>query len=329
MSDTTDVPSTTSSPIEQVKSLKRQKPTAEEIEERRKLRRLEVVPEGMSRKEWKRQQKKQRWIDTKSEHLEVQREKKRLARQRKRERLNADEELREARRKPSKQIPTDVSIIIDCDFDDLMLDGEIVSLSNQIKSCYAAMRRCRYELPITVTSFNKRLKERFETGLGEYTLWTGNLKFTDKSLTEVADKEQLVYLTADTDEEITKLEPNHTYVIGGIVDKNRHKSLCYNKAKELGIKVARLPIGKYIEVNGRHVLVTSHVYELLCKWYESDGNWEDAFNKVLPPRKLKPKGESKSATPLDDITENKSTETEEPEEKESTEEKETTEEQKE
>ena len=329
MSDTTDVPSTTSSPIEQVKSLKRQKPTAEEIEERRKLRRLEVVPEGMSRKEWKRQQKKQRWIDTKSEHLEVQREKKRLARQRKRERLNADEELREARRKPSKQIPTDVSIIIDCDFDDLMLDGEIVSLSNQIKSCYAAMRRCHYELPITVASFNKRLKQRFETGLGEYTLWTGNLKFTDKSLTEVADKEQLVYLTADTDEEITKLEPNHTYVIGGIVDKNRHKSLCYNKAKELGIKVARLPIGKYIEVNGRHVLVTSHVYELLCKWYESDGNWEDAFNKVLPPRKLKPKGESKSATPLDDITENKSTETEEPEEKESTEEKETTEEQKE
>lgn len=329
MSDTTDVPSTTSSPIEQVKSLKRQKPTAEEIEERRKLRRLEVVPEGMSRKEWKRQQKKQRWIDTKSEHLEVQREKKRLARQRKRERLNADEELREARRKPSKQIPTDVSIIIDCDFDDLMLDGEIVSLSNQIKSCYAAMRRCHYELPITVASFNKRLKQRFETGLGEYTLWTGNLKFTDKSLTEVAYKEQLVYLTADTEEEITKLEPNHTYVIGGIVDKNRHKSLCYNKAKELGIKVARLPIGKYIEVNGRHVLVTSHVYELLCKWYESDGNWEDAFNKVLPPRKLKPKGESKSATPLDDITENKSTETEEPEEKESTEEKETTEEQKE
>ena len=310
------------SSTEKINPLKRQKPTPEEIEERRKLRRLEVIPDGMSKKEWKRQQKKQRWIDTKNEHLEVQREKKRLARQRKRERLNEDEELRKASRKPSKQIPTDVSIIIDCDFDDLMLDGEIVSLSNQIKSCYAAMRRCHYKLPITVTSFNKRLKERFETGLGEYKLWTGNLEFTDKPLTDVAGKEQLVYLTADTEEEITKLEPHHTYIIGGIVDKNRHKSLCYNKAKELGIKVARLPIGKYIEVNGRHVLVTSHVYELLCKWYESDGNWEDAFNKVLPPRKLKQKSESKSATPLEDIPDKEAEKTEVSDEKESTEEKE-------
>ncbi|RCK66634.1 tRNA (guanine(9)-N1)-methyltransferase [Candida viswanathii] len=293
-----DVATASSSSAEPAPKPKRSKPTPEEIEERRKLRRLEVIPDGLSRAEWKRQQKKQRWKDTKAEYLEVQREKKRLARQRKRVRLQENEELREAQRKRTKQTPTDVSIIVDCAFDDLMLDGEIVSLSNQIKTCYAAMRRCNYKLPITVTSFNKRLKERFETGLGEYTLWTGNLEFTDKSLMEVGDKLQLVYLTADTDEEITKLEPDHTYVIGGIVDKNRHKKLCYNKAKELGIKVARLPIGKYIEMNGRHVLVTSHVYELLCQWFETGGDWEEAFNKVLPPRKLKRNEESKSATPV-------------------------------
>lgn len=309
-------------PTPTIPKIKREKPTPEEIEERRKLKQLEVVPEGFSRKQWKRELKKQRWQDTKQEYLEVQREKKRLARQRKRERLkdlDENDELRKAQPIPSRQISTNnVSVIIDCDFDELMHEKEIVSLSNQIKACYSAMRHCTYKLPIQITSFNKRLKQRFEAQLHDYHLWQGNISFTDRSLTEYVtgapnseskdndgnsnsnttnstdtiNTENLVYLTADTDEEITKLEPNHTYIIGGIVDKNRHKQLCYNKAKELGIKVARLPIGKYIEMNGRHVLVTSHVYELLCKWFENDGDWETAFNKVLPPRKIKLKSPS-------------------------------------
>ena len=317
---TLEIVADTNPPTPTIPRIKREKPTPEEIEERRKLKQLEVIPEGLSRKQWKRELKKQRWQDTRQEYLEVQREKKRLARQRKRERmkdLDENDELRKAQRIPSRQKTTNnVSVIIDCDFDELMHDKEIVSLSNQIKSCYSAMRHCKYKLPIQITSFNKRLKQRFETQLHDYHLWQGNISFTGRSLTEYVtttlnsesnnnednnnttssadtiNMENLVYLTADTDEEITKLEPNHTYIIGGIVDKNRHKHLCYNKAKELGIKVARLPIGKYIEMNGRHVLVTSHVYELLCKWFENDGDWEKAFNKVLPPRKIKLKSPS-------------------------------------
>ena len=127
-----------------------------------------------------------------------------------------------------------------------MHEKEIVSLSNQIKACYSAMRHCTYKLPIQITSFNKRLKQRFEAQLHDYHLWQGNISFTDRSLTEYVtgalilnqkimtvtvtvtnttnstdtiNTENLVYLTADTDEEITKLEPNHTYIIGGIVDK--------------------------------------------------------------------------------------------------------------
>ncbi|EMG50745.1 TRM10 tRNA [Candida maltosa Xu316] len=290
MSDPTPEPTTNTPPV--VPKPRGQKPTPEEIEERRKLKKLQVLPEGISRKEWKRQQKRERWEESKEKYQEINREKKRLARQRKRIRLQEDEELRLAKRKPTKKIETDVKVIIDCDFDELMLDKEIVSLSNQLKHCYSIMRRATFNLPVTVTSFNKRLKDRFEESLSDYHLWVGNMEFTDKSLTEVGDINQMVYLTADTEEEITKLEPNHTYIIGGIVDKNRHKHLCYKKAKELGIKVARLPIGKYIEVNGRHVLVTSHVYELLCKLYETGGDWEQAFNKVLPPRKIRHKDDT-------------------------------------
>lgn len=48
-------------PTPTIPKIKREKPTPEEIEERRKLKQLEVIPEGFSRKQWKRELKKQRW----------------------------------------------------------------------------------------------------------------------------------------------------------------------------------------------------------------------------------------------------------------------------
>lgn len=71
---------------------------------------------------------------------------------------------------------------------------------------------------------------------------------------------QLVYLSADSEEELETLSPEEIYIIGGIVDHNRHKMLCQNKAEKLGIRTARLPIGKYIEnLPTRKVLTVNQV----------------------------------------------------------------------
>jgi tRNA (guanine9-N1)-methyltransferase len=39
----------------------------------------------------------------------------------------------------------------------------------------------------------------------------------------IAPKESIVYLTADSNFELEELKPDETYIIGGIVDKNRYK----------------------------------------------------------------------------------------------------------
>lgn len=226
------------------------------------------------------------------------RQKKLAAKQRKLERKlqgteNDENYHLDAKKKlPVSQKPSGIKVIMDCEFDELMSDKEIVSLSNQITRCYAAKRHSDYEVELVISSFNKRLKERYEKSILDYSRWKGIQFEENDTLLDILPKAEselskCVYLTADTEEEITDLKEGHTYIIGGIVDKNRHKKLCLNKAKSLGLQVGRLPIGKYIQMNGRQVLATSHVYELMCMWFESNQDWEKAFNLVLPPRKLK------------------------------------------
>lgn len=42
-----------------------------------------------------------------------------------------------------------------------------------------------------------------------------------------------MYLTADAEEELTSMSADEAYVIGGLVDRNRHKNLCKDRAKDL------------------------------------------------------------------------------------------------
>ncbi|PWY99179.1 hypothetical protein BCV70DRAFT_201386 [Testicularia cyperi] len=132
-------------------------------------------------------------------------------------------------------------------------------------------------------------------------------------------RSSVVYLTADTDETITQLEADTTYIIGGIVDKNRYKFLCKSKADQLGIRTARLPItqehldavearlrckGETVaggdaeeaggHFRGRKVLTVNQVVEILCRWSETE-DWVEALEKALPHRKYRPAPAQRSA----------------------------------
>lgn len=292
-----------------------EKPSAEEIERARQQGRPEL-PEGMSRNQWKKMQRHEKWELTKAEYRRGKKLQKKAAMKRRRlEGIEKGQEIyHQAKKvKPTAQIETLVRAIFDCEFDDLMNDKEIVLMLNQITRAYSAKRHSPYHISLTISSFNKRLKQRFDLRVQQYPLWKGITFVENETLEEIlpTDAEQrsrYVYLTADTDNVIEELQAGYTYIIGGIVDKNRHKRLCVNKAQKLGLAVGKLPIDKYIEMNGRQVLATSHVYELCCKWFEREKDWKRAFNDVLPPRKLKVKETGKPTGGVDGADENEGSE---------------------
>ncbi|KAF1928966.1 uncharacterized protein M421DRAFT_420195 [Didymella exigua CBS 183.55] len=115
---------------------------------------------------------------------------------------------------------------------------------------------------------------------------------------------EIIYLSSESENTLTTLNPNSTYIIGGLVDKNRHKGVCHKRAVERGIKTAKLPIGEFLEMKSRQVLVTNHVLEIMLKWLEF-GDWGKAFMAVLPERKgAKLRAEtSQEGTPVTESTE--------------------------
>lgn len=122
---------------------------------------------------------------------------------------------------------------------------------------------------------------------------------------EDVDK-SIVYLTADSPYTLDRLEPNTTYVIGGIIDKNREKGLCYRIAREKKVRTAKLPIGEYMILQHRHVLATNHVLEIMLRWLET-GDWGTAFMHVIPTRKggkLKT-GEGTPAENIEEVSESR------------------------
>ena len=222
------------------------------------------------------------------------------------------------RSKPSQSVQLPITIVFDCGFDDLMMDKERKSLGSQLTRCYSDNHKAPYQAHLAVSSFGGHLKERFDGILaGQHYSWK-NVRFIDGDFIEAATqakrwmredqggrlagmfatKEQpedttvnrnqqdgdVVYLTSDSPETLTALRPYCTYIIGGLVDKNRHKGICYKQAKDRGIMTAKLPIGDYMQMTSRFVLTTNHVAEIMLRWLEL-GDWGKAFLRVVPKRK--------------------------------------------
>jgi len=73
------------------------------------------------------------------------------------------------------------------------------------------------------------------------------------------------------------MEDGMAYVVGGLVDRNRHPGASLARARELGIRTVRLPIDEYAAVSRNDFLTISDVCGIMSM-YGLTGDWEAAFH---------------------------------------------------
>ncbi|KAI9574831.1 guanine-1-methyltransferase-domain-containing protein [Boletus coccyginus] len=293
-------------------------------------------PQGLSKKAQKRAAKAARLHELKLERRAREKEAKKHKR---RERALAiargelDANNPRKRRRTNAGDETEIfnaRVVVDLGFDDLMSDKEINSLTSQLAYTYSANRHAACSFSVLLfTSLNGRTKQRLDAindaGYRRWSrtewweegydrLWTElpsqrPQSPSEKTNTEVcpalpaqADRKNIVYLTADSSEELFELNERETYIIGGICDHNRYKNLCLNKAIDSHVRHAHLPISRYISLATRKVLTVNQVFEILLKWIDTR-DWEKAFWAVIPKRKFQSGARDQGGVGKDGITE--------------------------
>ncbi|ORX90329.1 hypothetical protein K493DRAFT_318064 [Basidiobolus meristosporus CBS 931.73] len=122
---------------------------------------------------------------------------------------------------PVTQEPSELSIVVDLDYDELMSEKEVASLHSQIRRCYSANKVCKHPVNLVLTGLSGVLQSRFEH-ITDWRNWS-RISVETEDYLDLFPSEKLVYLTADSPNVVHELDESKVYIVGGIVDKNRYK----------------------------------------------------------------------------------------------------------
>lgn len=260
----------------QKKLLKQQKWEAKKAEKKAQAKEQKKREGERKRKEWEEtlaslsEEERLKMIESRKSLRKERMDKRSEERERKTERLS--------RAKQCGQ-----KIVIDLEFSHLMTPSEINSLVQQIMYCYAVNGRCSEPGHLWLTGCKGEMATQLQR-LPGFDNWS--IEREDRSYIEAleSEKQNLVYLTADSENVVDDLDRSKIYIVGGLVDRNRWKGITMKKAEEQGIQTAKLPIANYLNMCSSQVLTVNQVVEILLKFLETK-DWKASFFQVIPQRK--------------------------------------------
>ena len=187
-------------------------------------------------------------------------------------------------------VPT---LAFDLQFESVMNSRGVKSTVSQVKYSYSMMRAAGFPVKPLIYSPAEAptpVAGAPYTCISEFKSFDGFRKYPlpmiEASWEDFAKDRNVVYLSADSDNVLTTLEPGTTYMIGAFVDHNSKKGLTNDFAKAHNVRTARLPIQESIDATHIcRVLTINHVVESIVHFSKST-SWTEAFTSCLPMRNV-------------------------------------------
>lgn len=274
----------------------------------------------ISKTQMKKQARRKKWLETRDERRKIEKEKKKTRKRilaQEREKLDKTGQMQLVSRRPTlmKDSSNKFRIVIDMDFEEFMTDNEIMKAAKQVGRIYSINRHSEHPCQLYISSLKGKIRDRFNITNTGYQNWDINhseldyvtlfgkgleaeAKASDCQTTTDSDnttttkpENNFIYLTGDTEDDLPDVDDilkdeSKIFVIGGLVDHNRHKSLCYKRALERNISTARLPIKQHVTLSQRHILSTVTVFEIMLKILGYHKSWSEALLDSIPKRKI-------------------------------------------
>jgi tRNA (guanine9-N1)-methyltransferase len=181
-------------------------------------------------------------------------------------------------------------IVIDCQFDNRMSQKEQNRLAAQLRRAYASNKACLNPVHLILCSLSEN-SEFFKLccnkneGFANYAL--------DRREESVKDclscpSDQIVYLSPDSPNVLSELDPLKVYVIGGLVDETTNTNISLTFSNQNNFATAKLPIDEYFVAEKgsgtfKKVLTINQVFDILLEWYKTK-DWIKAISVGLPER---------------------------------------------
>lgn len=179
-------------------------------------------------------------------------------------------------------------LVLDCSYDEHMTKRECINAAKQLMFCFAENRY--HDQPFDVHFCNANLKGHTMTYLHKHipTMLEPHFPMNvhSGSYLDLFPKEQLVYLTPHCRNDLEEYNPDHVYIIGAMVDTMHNEPLSLAKAKKLGLKMARLPLDRYLQWgsgSGKSLTLNQMTHIMLD--LKTTGDWNKSLSHV-PRRKL-------------------------------------------
>lgn len=259
--------------------------------------------QAISKSQLKKQIKRQKWMESRDERRKIERERRKLKRKSEsQERLLNKQNGQLSVPKPKrpvlmKESDNKFKVVIDMDFEDFMTDMEINKAVQQVGRIYSANRHSNNPCQLYISSLKGKILDRFAITNAGHKKWDINCSEKDyvdlfKEKTPNDDTlSNFIYLTGDSDNTLPDVnailkDESKIFVIGGLVDHNRHKNLCHERAVTRNIQTARLPIKEHVKLCQRDILSTVTVFEIVLQVLGSHSSWPEALLAAIPKRKI-------------------------------------------